>query len=294
MADGIPKNGGDGGLEEWKEFIDQVAHDLASPISFLDQYVNKLSVTRGEYSSDECDIAEAAKRSFGKVRNLIDQLREFVRESEMKFAYSDFSTVVKNAVAEAMPVAFARRIDISYDGPMHLIGLFDEKKLERVLSNLIMNSVQAFEGECGEIRISLSHDRRSVWLEVKDTGKGIMGDVIGHVFDRGFTNGKKGGTGLGLAYCRRIAEAHGGSISIYSREGKGATFSIVFPLAAAIKFERAGSGKGDVVILDDDAGGWLGWLEALYESGAAGAPVVDRESYLARHEARDITFDPID
>ncbi|MFH1830521.1 MAG: hybrid sensor histidine kinase/response regulator, partial [Pseudomonadota bacterium] len=66
-------------------------------------------------------------------------------------------------------------------------------------------------------------------ISVVDNGKGISSEDLSHVFDSFFTKGKKGGTGLGLAYCKQVVEAHGGSIDVESEVGKGTMFTIRMP-----------------------------------------------------------------
>lgn len=110
--------------------------------------------------------------------------------------------------------------------------------IQRVLINLLVNARQAMP-EGGTIRLSIEHDRVSqhVVIGVRDTGSGIPMDQLPKIFDAFYSSKAgpdetgKGGTGLGLAVCREIVEAHHGRIRVESSVGKGTLFIIRLPVA---------------------------------------------------------------
>lgn len=109
--------------------------------------------------------------------------------------------------------------------------------LQQVLLNLIINARQAMVGG-GRLVIGIKANREENWAEVsvKDSGAGIPPDNLRKIFDRFFTtktadNQGQGGTGLGLALCRDVIEAHQGRIRVESTVGKGTTFTLKLPLA---------------------------------------------------------------
>ena len=116
--------------------------------------------------------------------------------------------------------------------------LANGNQLQQVLLNLLINARQAMSNG-GLIRIQLVHDRDSnmVDMTVRDTGTGIPQEKLRHIFDAFYTtksgpdSSGKGGTGLGLATCREIIEAHGGRIRVETAVGKGTAFTIRLPLA---------------------------------------------------------------
>ena len=99
--------------------------------------------------------------------------------------------------------------------------------MKQVLVNLIQNAIQACEAE-PHIEISTSVQNQSCTIGIKDQGKGISEDDMVKIFEPYFTTKKKG-TGLGLAFTRRIIRQHGGDIKVTSILGKGTTFTISFP-----------------------------------------------------------------
>ena len=103
----------------------------------------------------------------------------------------------------------------------------DEEKLRRVLDNLIHNSVDAISGK-GNITIESNTDSNGLFIKIIDTGKGIPQDHLNNLFKPFYTT-KTDGIGLGLAYCKRTIEAHGGTISVESEVGNGTKFTIFIP-----------------------------------------------------------------
>jgi len=109
---------------------------------------------------------------------------------------------------------------------------FNKTQLSQVFMNLMMNSAQAIEGN-GEIRIRTWKEGNTVRIAISDNGPGFSPEVQARLFEPGFTTKNAStGTGLGLPICLEIVEAHHGRIEIRSEVGKGATFTIVLPLAA--------------------------------------------------------------
>ncbi|MGA9115759.1 MAG: ATP-binding protein [Bacteroidota bacterium] len=103
----------------------------------------------------------------------------------------------------------------------------DAKQLRQLFWNVMMNGLQALEGK-GELAVETRPQEGWVEVVVSDTGRGMSREVLASVFTPFFTT-KPGGTGLGLAVSRRIAEQHGGGVSIESTEGRGTTVTIRIP-----------------------------------------------------------------
>ena len=116
--------------------------------------------------------------------------------------------------------------------------LANGNQIQQVLLNLLINARQAMPSG-GQVIIKLHHDKAggTVDLTVRDTGSGIPADKLPRIFDRFFTTKKgpdesgKGGTGLGLATCKSIIDAHQGRIRVESTVGKGTAFIIKLPVA---------------------------------------------------------------
>ena len=120
----------------------------------------------------------------------------------------------------------------------------DAHRMHQLLLNLVTNAVK-YTPAGGSVAIALEDGDEGVRLVVRDTGIGIASVDLPHIFDRFWRadparsrTGDRPGVGLGLAITKWIAEAHGGTITVQSRPGRGSTFVVVLPRAG-------GSGSGD-------------------------------------------------
>ena len=100
--------------------------------------------------------------------------------------------------------------------------------IERVFVNLLLNAVQAMPNG-GELTVKSERQGKNVLIHFQDTGVGILKENLPRLFDPLFTTKAKG-QGLGLAVCKRLVDAHEGSISVESTIGKGSTFTVKLPL----------------------------------------------------------------
>lgn len=106
--------------------------------------------------------------------------------------------------------------------------------IQQVLMNLILNARDAMLEKGGILTIYAEKNAENILIEICDTGIGINSANLSKVFDPFFSTKRdepnsKGGTGLGLAFCKKIVESHGGSISVESKPQKGAKFRIILP-----------------------------------------------------------------
>jgi signal transduction histidine kinase len=123
--------------------------------------------------------------------------------------------------------------------PEPLVLAVDRSRVRQLALNLIENAVK-YTPQGGQVSVELGASDGRILLTVADTGIGIAPGDLPHVFDRFWRadsartrTGARPGTGLGLAICKWIAEAHGGTIEVQSRPGRGTTFTVVLPQADA-------------------------------------------------------------
>src|SRR5690606_2584519 len=109
----------------------------------------------------------------------------------------------------------------------------DRREFLSVLSNLVKNAVEALPEQGGEVAVAAAEDSAQVVFSVSDTGSGIPPEHLGKLFERGFTAGKRGGTGLGLAHAREVVQQLGGRIDVDTAPGKGTTFYVRIPKPGA-------------------------------------------------------------
>ena len=104
-------------------------------------------------------------------------------------------------------------------------------QIERVLNNLVINAIRHTKD--GEIKINAEERENFLAVSIYDTGGGIAGEYLPHIFDKfvQVPDTATGGVGLGLTVSKSIVEAHGGQISVQSQVGQGTTFTFTLPLA---------------------------------------------------------------
>ncbi|MBV9311581.1 MAG: HAMP domain-containing histidine kinase, partial [Solirubrobacterales bacterium] len=142
-------------------------------------------------------------------------------------------SVVGAAVAQLRPRAAEKRVGLRERGgswPLH----GDEQRLRQAIANLVENAIE-FSPPDGEVTVSSWKNSDQVGVTVADHGPGIPAQAQPHVFDRFYRvdpsrSRESGGGGLGLAITYEIVHAHGGQISLRSKEGAGSEFTIAIPL----------------------------------------------------------------
>jgi signal transduction histidine kinase len=178
------------------------------------------------------DMAHGSDR----IKQIVEGLRSFVGQDDgLLVDRVQINTIVEatvrlveNEVHKRAPIC----LDLGENIPT-FVG--NSQKIEQVLVNLIVNASQAMdEGARGRIIIGTRADDRFVIIWVEDNGHGMSEKTMKQIFEPFFTTKRaKGGTGLGLAISYRIAEEHGGVISVASEIGAGTTFTIKIPYAPA-------------------------------------------------------------
>jgi signal transduction histidine kinase len=162
----------------------------------------------------------AAAEQVQRMSTIIRQLMDFTRRREPKVATVDLRGIVESIARLVTPMAKN-----------------DATQLEQVVSNLVVNAVQAsaagseVELSCG---VEPQHGTRRAFVRVEDHGHGMDEATSARVFEPFFTTKAVGdGTGLGLSVAHGIVTEHGGSIVVHSQQGRGSVFSVLLPLAAA-------------------------------------------------------------
>ena len=102
-------------------------------------------------------------------------------------------------------------------------------ELEAALVNLLCNAIEALPAEGGTVTLTADEEGADVVFTVADNGRGIPPEHQGRIFEARFTHGKVGGTGLGLAHVRSVAEEHGGRVELVESSERGTTFRLVIP-----------------------------------------------------------------
>lgn len=145
----------------------------------------------------------------------------------------DLNALLEELIDFFTPQAQVNRVQARWrPSPEPLVVPADAKLIKQAVLNLMINAVQAMaanRGAGGDLILSARRDGDEALIDVIDTGPGIPPEAAAQIFDAYYST-KKGGTGLGLAMAKRIAEEHGGSIGLESEVGKGSDFQIRLPM----------------------------------------------------------------
>lgn len=208
----------------WVGLSKETAHQLGTPISSLMAWTEYLQAT-----GVGPEVTEEIDKDVKRLSVIADRFSKIGSQPEMQLDY--LNEVISKSL-DYMKSRVSGRVDIQ----MHLSEddhgvLLSRPLIEWVMENLTKNAVDAMQGE-GKLDITTGADKSIVWVEVKDTGKGIARKNFKTVFNPGYTT-KKRGWGLGLTLVKRIVEEyHGGKIYVKESEiGKGTTFRVEFPAA---------------------------------------------------------------
>ena len=194
-------------------------------------------------SSDDVDLMKKALRIALRQADMMTSMADRI----LGLASSDKQTIEPTSLQSVVDKAIGCLCrDLAKDGIKQTVRieeglqvLADEKQLQQVLLNLLINARHALKGESGRVTIEgFRKDQDHAVLHVRDTGCGIEPDQLERIFEPFFTtkndvrkNGRRGGLGLGLAICRDIIESHRGTITAESEPGVGSTFTITLPIS---------------------------------------------------------------
>ncbi|OSZ80160.1 histidine kinase [Chitinophagaceae bacterium IBVUCB2] len=205
----------------WAGMAKETAHQLGTPVSSLEGWVEMLKETKGNEKivaelEKDVDRLRLVSDRFGKIGST-PQLEQINLVSQI------------NSMVDYMRKRAAGKIVFTVNsfGQDEVLAMVSPPLFDWVIENLLKNALDAMEGK-GRIVVDINDEKTSITIDVSDTGKGISKQNIANVFKPGFTT-KKRGWGLGLSLSRRIIQQyHKGQIFVKKSEaGKGTTFRIV-------------------------------------------------------------------
>ena len=222
-------------------FISGVSHELKTPVALIKGYAGTLS--REDANWDPVEIREGleviedeADRLTGLIENLLEASRLQAQQMQLDLGQVDLAGLAARVVTRFQMQGTAHDFRLAFPEPFPMI-VADEARLRRVMDNLLGNAVK-YAPDGGLIEVGGQASGAEVSVFVRDEGVGISADEQEQIFNRFYrVNNALGqrtqGTGLGLFLARAIVEAHGGTIGVESRPGKGATFHFTLPRVAA-------------------------------------------------------------
>ena len=220
------------------EYLAFVAHDLRTPLNAISLAGRVLELTLPERgnSAETAQMLKALRRNVQQLEALVGKVLEentnLQTEIGIKLERREFDLwpLVEALIHDLHPVAGTASTQLINKVPDDLVVYADAGLLRRVFQNLIANAIKYTPR--GEIIIGARElgEEGAVECWVSDNGSGIPEELLEKVFDKGETDPESaGGTGLGLAIVKTFTEAHGGQVTVESKEGVGSTFRFSLP-----------------------------------------------------------------
>ncbi len=201
-----------------------VAHEIRNPLGGISGFASLLARDLRE-DETRYRLVEKILQGTRDLERLVEGLLEYTRPLQLRLRWTNCADLVDSATG--FIELNGRPILIRNDLPKNLQIMADPDRLRQVFLNILLNAVESISG-AGEVRIRAQSDSEQVTIIFSDTGCGMTPEQLEHAFSPFFTTKEKG-TGLGLAVAAKIIEAHGGTITVSSRQGEGSSFFVCLP-----------------------------------------------------------------
>jgi signal transduction histidine kinase len=213
------------------EAATMVGHDLRNPLQSIENATYYLNRQLAQLPSSvkiprkTGEMLQVIKDSVDYADKIIRDLNDFSATREATLTKTDMNALVKESLSQVEP---PRNVEFVIElGRLPEIEV-DTDMIKRIFLNLAANGIQAMENG-GTLKVSTKNSEGFISVSFKDDGVGISEENIKNLFTPFFTT-KARGLGIGLAICRRFAEANGGSINVETKKGEGSTFTVRLPI----------------------------------------------------------------
>jgi PAS domain S-box-containing protein len=223
------------------EFVALVSHELRTPLTSIRGYLELVLDDADQLATEHQEFLQIVDRNVDRLLHLVSDLLLVAQADAGKLVFDwaelDLGSVVADCVQAAEPAAERAQIELGIvsHATRHIVG--DSARIGQLLDNLISNAIKFTPGG-GRVDVTVDSSGDTAVIEVRDTGLGISAADQEQLFERFFRTRSATelaivGTGLGLSIVKAIVDAHGGTISVESAEGKGTTFRVELPLVPA-------------------------------------------------------------
>ncbi|MDP7005997.1 MAG: HAMP domain-containing sensor histidine kinase [Phycisphaerales bacterium] len=216
-----------------------LAHEIKNPLStvglnaqLLSEDIDNLEVTEKEKSKITKRL-ESLSREVQRLKGILDDFLQFAGRIKLHKEDVDLREMLKELDDFYHPQCDSENVVMRMQLPEYAVNAnVDVSLLKQAVLNLLINATQAMSDcEQKELMVRLDSDQEEARIHIIDTGKGIEEESMEEIFHP-YVSSKRGGTGLGLPTTMRIAQEHGGYISVNSTVGQGSDFTVCVPLHA--------------------------------------------------------------
>jgi signal transduction histidine kinase len=207
-----------------------ISHDLRHPLTAV--------VANAEFLCERDLDARQREELYGEIRAAVDQMTDLVdsllefsqaRES-LRRVFGPVETTLEHAIHTVRARPEFHRMDISVLREGRCETWFDQKKVERVFANLLLNACEAVPPQSGKIEVNLREGKDVVEIRIVDNGPGVAEPIRRRLFQPFTSYGKQNGIGLGLTISQKIFQDHGGDVSLESTEMGRTVFKLTLPI----------------------------------------------------------------
>ncbi len=230
-----------------RRFVADASHELKTPLTVMRAGVER-ALTEQKSGPEALVPLEETLQGVRHMTELVDVLLTLARVDEGRMELHresvDLARVMQEAFETAQLLGEEAGVEVALEVPEGPVVVeADRRRIGQLVMNLVTNAIK-YTPAGGRIWLSLAGTATAVTVSVRDTGMGIAPGDLSRVFERFWRadvarsrTGDRPGFGLGLAIAKWIAEAHGGSIAVTSRPGRGSTFTVTLPRPPAAVME---------------------------------------------------------
>lgn len=219
---------------ELKEFTFIASHDLREPLRKIVAFGDRLKHSAGDLNDQAQAYLDCMQKSALRMESFIEDLLRFSRVNTHAQPYAPvkLEEVAFEVIEDLNELILRTKGKVSVNALPVVNG--DRLQIKQLLLNLVSNALKFYQpGKPPEVSLNSRADEAENWeITIQDNGMGFDEKYMSEVFKpfgRLGKNDECGGTGMGLAICRKIVKRHGGRIAARSKPGEGSTFSVTFP-----------------------------------------------------------------
>ncbi len=282
------------------QLIAGVAHDLNNPLASVVGFSDFLAEV-GDIPPQFAEPLQVIRQEAERAATIVKNLLSFARSQEGERKLQPIGPIIESTLALLRNQLMANKVEATLEVDHGLPDVeVNGNQIKQVFVNLINNANQAIASDApsGRIWVTAKRLREGVAVSITDSGPGMTEELAGHVFEPFFTTKGEGeGTGLGLSICQGIVKEHGGRITLDTKPGGGATFTVELPGGARAPLAEpapapVAAGKRLRILMVDDEPHILYYMRATLESWGHAVEVASDGAYaLERAIAGD--FDVI-
>lgn len=219
-------------LAELGAMAASLAHEIRNPLAALELSTTLLR-RRLDEGGPEAKLATTIQEQIRRLSATVNHSLEFIRPLDLVMDPTNITDLINAALEEALPADTGKITIVRRFPPEPVVLAADPTRLRQAFVNLARNAVEAMEKSGGVLAVDVQPLMDACWIRFSDTGPGIPDDIRDRIFAPFFSTKPKG-SGLGLAWSRKVLDAHGGLLDVACKPGQGTVFSIRLPAAISV------------------------------------------------------------